>query len=117
MQEPVVVTLGGRERTLKYRPSTMRDFERTTGETVMQAVPKKGFETLAALLWCGLKHEDDRLTINKVFSYLDKFCEEGHDISDLWEDVSNAMLDAGLFGRDARRERQSEGKAPAPATS
>ncbi len=101
------IEFGGRERTLKFLASTMRDFENVkSGETLSEALPRRGHTTLAVLLWCGFKHEDTRLSVNKVFDMLDEHIEAGSDINDLWDVVGEALLDSGVIGR------RKEGKAP-----
>lgn len=110
--EAAKIQFGGRERTLRFRPSLVGDFERLTGSTLMESLPNRGFNTLATLLWCAFKKEDDKLSVNKVMSYLDDYVESGGEIGELWEDVAKALINGGIVpGRD-----RDAGKADAPTS-
>jgi hypothetical protein len=102
---------GGRDRVLKFRPSTVRDFESVTGgKTLSEELPKRGITTLAALLWSGLKYEDGRLSILKVIEYLDEYVEQPNaDLDEMWNVVAEELIDSGVAGA----RKKVEGKASA----
>jgi hypothetical protein len=90
---------GGRERSLALRPSSLRDFENMMdGKTLSELLPGRGMNTLAALLWAGLKHEDDKISMKKVFGYLDDYIDAGGDLLQLWDVVGKALINSGIFG-------------------
>jgi hypothetical protein len=109
------IVFGGKERVLKFKASAMRDFQMVEEQTLTEALPKRGHTTLAALLWCGLKHDDTRLSVSKVWDYMDDYLEAGCDINDLWDSVGEALMDSGVIGR--RKATEGKAAAPAPTTA
>lgn len=113
MAKGIKLKFGGAERNLRFRATTMEDFENMSGQSLQEALPKKGHGTLARLLWAGLKHEDDRLSVKKVLEQMDDYLDADGDINDLWDSVGVALMNSGLIGRQRKDE---PGKAEA-ATS
>lgn len=112
MAEGVQIDFGGKTRTLRYKPSTIREFETRTDKTLVEELPRKGFGTLTILLALGFKAEDPDFNFPKVEAALDRYVDEGGDLNDVWDAVSKAMLKAGLFGN--REKGKAEG---APLTA
>lgn len=107
---------GGRsERTFSIRPGTAaREFESALdGKTLHEEWGKHSMTALAVVLWIGLKHEDDRLTVARVVTAIDEWVEGGKDLADLREAASKALILSGLFGKDMQEKYQ--GKAAALA--
>lgn len=66
-----------KERTLKYTLNSLIKFEKLTGRSVTEIGENMNMETILALLYVGLIHEDKKLTIEKLGDMitLDKFFE------------------------------------------
>ena len=66
-----------KERTLKYTLNSLIKFEQLTGRSVTEIGENMNMETILALLYVGLIHEDKKLTIEKLGDMItiDKFFE------------------------------------------
>lgn len=66
-----------KERTLKYTLNSLIKFEKLTGRSVTEIGENMNMETILALLYVGLIHEDKKLTIEKLGDMItiDKFFE------------------------------------------
>lgn len=94
--------LGGREgRCLRFGTNAICDFEQVTGVTVQQLGYRTGVYVTRGLLWAGLKHEEDGLTLIKVGEWLDDFNEavggEREAGERLSKKIHEALVLAGIF--------------------
>lgn len=83
-----------RERRLYYRISDGCDIETALGMSVIQALGRAGFREVVVFLWAGLRHEDDKLTQERLKRILDR-CDL--DLAALWEKVTEALIASGLM--------------------
>ena len=96
------ITLAGSDQRLFYRVRDAYDLEVALGgESIEEALAKRGYRRLVAFLWAGLRHERDRLTQQDVIKVLDK---SNLNYSDLWNKVATALSDSGLMSRPGDAE-------------
>lgn len=98
-----------RERRLFYRISDGCDIETALGESFTQAIARHGFREVVVFLWAGLRHEDDKLTQERLKRILDR-CDV--DLNTLWEKVGEALVASGLL-----RTGNGNGDAPDPTSA
>jgi hypothetical protein len=110
MAAPVTIRLGNRDRELRFKVSSMRDFEDAmSGQTLFEALQKRGHRALVTLLWLGLKHAEEKLTLARTFAVVDQYVEDGGDINDLWDAVGKTLVSSGVIGRQAQEDAPAEG--------
>ena len=88
-----------RPRTLKYRWSDLRELCRRLGglslvqfsDRLSQADP----ETVSTALLIGLRHEDKRLTGEKIDDMIQAFFDSGGRVAELMNAVSEALVESG----------------------
>lgn len=62
-----------RDRTFKYSMRALSLAEKKLGRSIMGLnMAALSMEQIAALAWCGLRHEDDKLTIENVMDLIDE---------------------------------------------
>lgn len=90
-----------RPRHLRFSINALADLEEATGQSVLLAMSEKnlGFRSLRALLWAGLRHEENGISIERAGDLLQKFMENGGELSTVMEKVALAVQACGLFGR------------------
>jgi hypothetical protein len=108
-----IKSFGGRDRTLRFRPSTVRDFEQVSGgKTLSESLAPRGVSTLSQLLWSGLKADDARLSVLKVIEYLDEYAErEPSGLDELWNLVAEELIESGVIGQRKKDETTSKTSA------
>ena len=65
MKEPITIMLD-KERTIKYTLNSLIKFEEITGLKLGQLGKDLGMETILALLYVGLIHEDKKLKLEEL---------------------------------------------------
>lgn len=57
-----------KERTLLFDLNAMVEFEEATGKSLMsgESLSNLGMKDIRALLWAGLVHEDEKITLKQV---------------------------------------------------
>ena len=106
------VTIGGRERVVRFRTNQIAQLEDLAGKGIMKLMSEDsiGIKLLRDALFVGLLHEEKKLTPNKVGNWLDEY--DG-DLSDLlgsvFEALAASMPGASLLIIDAEDEEE-EGK-------
>lgn len=89
-----------RRRTLRYDLNALADFEQEVGMGFAQLMKSKAiFATARAMLWAGLKHEDNALTIERVGDLLTEFVQQGGRVDDVLQAAFKAAMDQGALGR------------------
>ena len=64
-------------------------------------------------LWAGLRHEDQRLTPNKVLELLDKHLESGGGgLVDICSLLDSALVQSGVFGKRSQDGGPKGGDGP-----
>lgn len=101
------ITIGGKERTLKYTFSSFREF----GKVAEKILGRKGAnwfdwvavdnpEMWAVIVCFGLTHESKDLSLDKVAGWFDELVTSGADIREvaIWP-AQRAMGESGVCGR------------------
>lgn len=67
------LVLGGRERTLRFDLNALATLEDELGVNVLDGTvwQNMNVRTVRAMLWVGLLHEDESLTLHEVGSWID----------------------------------------------
>lgn len=103
-----------RERRLFYRVRDAVDLENALGgESIETALRERGYRRLAAFLWAGLRHEQERLKQDDVVKMLDR---GDMDYAELWVKVSDALVASGLMRGPSDRDGSDPTSAPAPGS-
>lgn len=72
LRSGVKVTLGGRQRTLRYDLNALAELEEATGTSLAELQSKTvGLRFLRALVWAGLLHQEPDLTQREVGAWID----------------------------------------------
>lgn len=118
------ITLGGKERELRYDYNDLEAIERFLGgRSVLDAVI--GGDTTAntrhVLIWAGLKHkEPKRFSVRDVADMCGKHIGGGHDLMEIILEVRRAIGESGMCGfrftfDDNGQMQRLMGKDDAPA--
>lgn len=99
-------------RTLKFRITDVVALERDLGYGIDE-LQRRGqrYVALVSLLYYGLRHEDAALSQTLVEKKLQRFIDQGGDITAIVEQVYGALFDSGVYGKrlqDTAREVQRE---------
>ena len=86
MTGPVFITLGGKERRLRYDINAAAEMEELMGGKsllyVLGSPMAAGFSAIRVLLWGGLKHADKGLTLQRVGLLMQEYMEAGGNLAD-----------------------------------
>lgn len=86
-----------KDRVLFYRVRDAYDLEGALGgESIEEALSKRGYRRLVAFLWAGLRRQEEKLTQQDVIKLLDR---ADYDYATLWDKVATALADSGLLRR------------------
>ena len=89
-----------RPRILRFDTNAVCDFDDAYGKSVLEVVygaPVIPLGALRALLWAGLKHEDRKLSREKVGAFLEDYLVAGKSIQELADAVTEAVDRSRLF--------------------
>jgi hypothetical protein len=106
----VDVTLD-KQRKIRYGIRELRDLERVLGKPVGEVLAdfaKLGADSLAAVLWAGLKHEDKRLSIDAALDLIDAYLTNGGELGDLRAAINEALVLSGYFGKKAKEQVEAD---------
>jgi hypothetical protein len=100
------IDLGGQTRELKYSYGAIRAAEREAGVGFAKLISpeRQGFDSMCILTWAGLRHENKRQTVDQVEKMLDRYIEDGGTLTALGIVVSAALMESGVFGKQAAEE-------------
>lgn len=111
MTGPVSITLGGKERFLKYDINAAAEMEELLGGRslmfIMANPAVAGFAAIRVLLWGGLKHAEKGLTLQRVGVMMQEYMEAGGTIEALSEIIGKAVRRSKIMGD------MKEGESPA----
>lgn len=101
------------DRKLKFTFNSISDFETTTGFSIMDvANGRMGLSVIRALLWAGLKEDDEELTLNKTGEMLQKALESKKTtLTEIGKDISDALIASGILGAKKSKKDKTEGNA------
>lgn len=101
-----VITLGGKERKLRFelkadRPDIERLFQSRVGRPVgiREAMDDETLEGLAVLLHIGLRHDEDRkFTPSHVVDWLSDHVSQGGELTEIILELKRAIAESGICG-------------------
>ena len=113
MTGPVFITLGGKERRLRYDINAAAEMEELMGGKsllyVLGSPMAAGFSAIRVLLWGGLKHADKGLTLQRVGQMMQEYMEAGGNLGELAERIGEALKNSKIIGEsDAGEEPADE---------
>ena len=112
MTEPVFITIGGKERKLRYDINAAADMEELMGGKsllyVMSNPMAAGFSAIRILLWGGLKHAEKGLTLQRVGLMMQEYMESGGSIETLALKIGEAVRKSKILGEE-RKDDTDEG--------
>lgn len=118
------ITLAGKEYPLRYKLQDRADAEKRLGRGLIEAVVDGQIESVAVVLWAGMRHKEKGLTVEDVMERLQAHADAGGEYDDaaMWAVV--AMAEAKVLGRLQNPKlvqrylkelnERAEGKAEAP---
>jgi hypothetical protein len=115
MTGPVYITIGGKERKLRYDINAAADMEELMGGKSLLYVlgnpMSAGFSAIRVLLWGGLKHADKGLTLQRVGVMMQDYMEAGGRLETLAVKISDAVRKSKIMGEetDVAEESQEQG--------
>ena len=121
MTGPVYITIGGKERRLRYDINAAADMEELMGGKsllyVLSNPMAAGFSAIRILLWGGLKHAEKGLTLQRVGLMMQEYLENGGRIELLVEKLGAAVRQSKILGEDvageeAEADEAGNGSAP-----
>jgi hypothetical protein len=99
---------GNQRRSLRFNVNALADFEQETGMGVSQLMNTKAvWAATRALLWAGLKHEDNILTLDRTGELMGLFVQDGNNVNELLVEALAACQEQGAFGKP---DAESAGK-------
>lgn len=81
------------DRVLYYRVTDVMAAEQRLGKSVDLTIAERGFIGLTTMIWAGLRHKDEALTIDAVARMMDKSPLR---YTELWNRVAEALIASGL---------------------
>lgn len=93
------VVLAGKEYELRYELRDRRDIEKKLGKGLMDAICDGEIESMATVVWAGLRHKARRLTVEEVIDLFQKHQDDGGEYDSISRPVFRAIFEAKLFGK------------------
>lgn len=93
------ITLAGKEYPLRYRIQDRADAERRLGKGLIEAVIDGQIETLATILWAGMRHKEKNLTVEDVLERLQEHADKGGEYDDAGMMAVVALAESKVLGR------------------
>lgn len=84
-----------KDRTLMYRTKDLIEAERSLGMPFLEALTKVGATPCQVFLKCGLQHEDEKITLDRVVRLMDAAFLRGATFATLWNKIGEAMMASG----------------------
>ena len=118
----IKVTVGGKERKLRYDFNGLCDLERYLGSPMFHAIARlqhTPFADIRDFLWAGIQHEADpaAATPKQVGEWLATELRAGRKLLDFQKAVDDALLQSGVFGDPEtvgqKAAEDEQGNAPA----
>lgn len=115
MTGPVYITIGGKERKLRYDINAAADMEELMGGKSLLYVlgnpMAAGFSAIRVLLWGGLKHAEKGLTLQRAGMMMQEYMEAGGRLETLAVKISDAVRQSKIMGEEteAIEENQDTG--------
>lgn len=114
MTTPVFITLGGKERRLRYDINAAAEMEELLGGRSLLFIlgnpASAGFSVLRTLLWGGLKHAEKGLTLQRVGLLMQEYLETGGSLETISEIIGQAVRRSGILGRLGETDAEQPGE-------
>ena len=111
MTGPVYITIGGKERNLRYDINAAAEMEELMGGKsllyVMSNPMAAGFSAIRILLWGGLKHAEKGLTLQLVGLMMQEYMEAGGTIETLAAKIGDAVRKSKIMGEETENQVES----------
>ncbi|MDR3591583.1 MAG: hypothetical protein P4N41_18155 [Negativicutes bacterium] len=102
MTGPVSITLGGKERFLRYDINSAAEMEELMGGRsllyIMANPTVGGIAPMRIMLWGGMKHAEKGLTLQRVGILMQEYMENGGELNDLAEKIGEAVRKSKILG-------------------
>jgi hypothetical protein len=103
MTNSVFITLGGKERRLKYDINAAAEIEELLGGRSLLFIlgnpASAGFSVIRTLLWGGMKHAEKGLTLQRVGLFMQEYLENGGSLETISETIGEAVRRSGILGK------------------
>jgi hypothetical protein len=104
MKKGVTIILD-KPRTIRYGMNALAKIEDITGKSIITLdLNKVGIKDLLVIIYAGLYHEDNELTIEKVGDLIDEYSN----LNDMAEKIGEALTLA--FGNGKTQQASSQGE-------
>ena len=114
MTTSVFITLGGKERRLKYDINAAAEMEELLcGRSLLFILgnpASAGFSVMRTLLWGGLKHAEKGLTLQRAGLLMQEFLDAGGTLEALSETIGEAVRRSGILGNLGDSEELQSGE-------
>lgn len=96
-----------KERNFKFGMRALRNAERRMGRAIMgMDLSTLTMDDIGTLAWCGLIHEDNKLTVDNVIDLIDDYSS----LAEILEIVGNAIQEAFGVKVDEQENEETDGK-------
>lgn len=99
-------------RRLRFDMKALRaletDVRRELGLPLQEAMVRWFSVTARLLVLHGLRHEDPKLTLERVEGAIQNYIDAGGDVTLVYEAASRALRLSGVFGAKSQQEAQDE---------
>ncbi len=106
------ITIGGKERKLRYDINAAADMEELMGGKsllyVMSQPMAAGFSAIRVLLWGGLRHAEKGLTLQRVGMMMQEYMEAGGSVESLAAKIGEAVKASKIMGESLTEEEVEE---------
>ena len=111
MTTSVFITLGGKERRLKYDINAAAEMEELLGGRSLLFIlgnpASAGFSVMRTLLWGGLKHAEKGLTLQRVGLLMQEYMEAGGSFGELAGKIGEAIKASKIMGESLAGEEDA----------
>ena len=108
---PVYLTIGGKERKLRYDINAAADMEELMGGKsllyVLSNPMAAGFSAIRILLWGGLKHAEKGLTLQRVGLMMQEYMESGGSVESLAGKIGDAVRKSKIMGEETETTEET----------
>lgn len=112
MTKPVFITIGGKERRLRYDINSAAEMEELMGGKsllyVMANPQAAGFSAIRILLWGGLKHAEKGITLQRVGLMMQEYMEAGGSFGELAGKIGEAIKASKIMGESLAGEEDTQ---------
>jgi len=98
-----VIEIGGKSYELCFRIYSIAQWEQRTKKNISTMRLQQEYGDIMWLLWCALLAKQPKITVEKTSDIMEAYMEEGHDLPDLWEILSELLTDAGFMKGQLKR--------------